>query len=163
MVISLIVAMSKNHVIGVDNQLPWHLPVDLKYFKETTMGKPIVMGRKTFQSIGRPLPGRENIVLTREATFKAPGCWITGDIESVLKKYADTPELMITGGAQIFEQTLSLAQRLYITYVDVELKGETFFPYFDMAEWKEIARTMHLADEKNKYNCTFCIFERIKG
>lgn len=152
--------MSKNHVIGVDNQLPWHLPADLKYFKEVTMGKPIVMGRKTFASIGKPLPGRENIVVTRDSDFEAPGCWITADLQSVFKKYEHVPELMITGGAQIFEQTLPLAQRLYITYVDVELKGDIFFPEFDVTQWQEIKRTVHPADEKNKYKCTFCVLER---
>lgn len=163
MITSLVVAMSKNHVIGVDNHLPWHLPADLKHFKTVTLGKPIVMGRKTYESIGKPLPGRENVILTRNSDFDVPGCWVTGDIEAVFQKYRDTPEIMIIGGAQIFEHCLPLADRMYLTYVDLEIKGDALFPFFDAAEWKEIERIEYPADDNNKYACTFCTLVRIKG
>lgn len=163
MIKSLIVAMSKNHVIGVDNKMPWHLPADLKHFKELTLGKPIVMGRKTYESIGKPLPGRENIILTRNPDFDVPGCWVTGDIEAVFQKYQDVPEIMIIGGAQLFEHCLPLADRLYLTYVDLEIKGDASFPFFDTSEWQEIERVEYPADENNNYACTYCTLERIKG
>jgi dihydrofolate reductase len=162
MSISIVVAMSKNHVIGVHNQLPWHLPADLRHFKNVTMGKPIVMGRKTFESIGKALPGRDNIVLTRDKQYQAEGCWTIHDEKAIFEKYSPQDDIAIIGGAQIFAQFLPIADKLYLTYVDVELDGDAFFPAFDLSEWQEIERVEFLADEKNKYNCTFCTLERIR-
>lgn len=162
MIISTIVAMSKNCVIGVNNELPWRLPADLKYFKSITMGKPIVMGRKTFESIGKPLPGRDNIILTRDQDFKAEGCCIVHDVKETLELCKDRDEIMIIGGAQIFEQFLPMTDRLYVTYVEVELEGDVFFPFFELTEWRETNRMLYPADEKNKYSCVFCTLERIR-
>jgi dihydrofolate reductase len=144
--IAMIAALSRNGVIGVDNQLPWYLPEDLKFFKRMTQAKPLVMGRKTFDSIGRALPGRLNIVVTRDPDFHAEGVRVCHDLESALA-LADqqatidgAEEIMVMGGAQIYAQALSLASHLYLTEVEVELQGDAHFPAFDAAEWEEVQR-----------------------
>ncbi len=150
--VAMIVAMAKNRVIGIDNRLPWHLPADLKHFKARTLGKPIIMGRKTYQSIGRPLPGRLNIVLTRSDGFSADGVSVVHSIEQALAVAAeapvssDQPELMVIGGEQIYRAFMAVAQRLYITEVDVEVEGDAWFPSFDAEDWAETAREPHIAD-----------------
>ncbi|WP_328717148.1 dihydrofolate reductase [Halomonas elongata] len=144
--VAMIAAMSSNRVIGVDNQLPWYLPEDLKFFKHMTQAKPLVMGRKTFESIGRPLPGRLNIVVTRDTGFQPEGVKVCHDLASALT-LADqqatidgVDEIMVMGGAQIYAQALAHASRLYLTEVAVELDGDAHFPALDMAEWEELQR-----------------------
>lgn len=157
MTIALIAAMDKNRVIGYQNKLPWHLPADLKHFKELTLGKPILMGRKTFESIGKPLPNRQNIVLTNDTEFSAPGCQVIHDLEAVL----ELPELMVIGGAHLFLQLLPNASLLYLTFIDYDFKGDVFFPEFNKDEWQKVAEESHLADEKNPYAYKFITYERI--
>ncbi|WP_409301234.1 dihydrofolate reductase [Peribacillus sp. SCS-155] len=160
--ISLLVAMDKNRVIGKDNQLPWHLPADLKYFKETTMGHPIVMGRKTFESIGRILPGRENVIVTRRQDFKADGCTILHSTEEI-KLFAEKAgrEVFVIGGAEIFREVLPFADRLYITEIHHEFEGDTFFPEFDQQNWVKKSVVHGVMDEKNIYNHDFIVYEAI--
>ncbi|MDR9439639.1 MAG: dihydrofolate reductase [Halomonas sp.] len=144
--VAMIAAMAKNRVIGVDNQLPWYLPEDLKFFKRMTQAKPIIMGHKTFDSIGRPLPGRLNIVLTRDPDFQPEGVRVCHDLAAALR-LADqqatidgVEEIMVMGGAQVYEQMLPFASRLYLTEVDIEVEGDARFPALDMAEWEEVQR-----------------------
>lgn len=146
MALSIIVAMAHNNVIGVDNSLPWHLPADLKYFKATTMGKPIVMGRKTFQSIGRPLPGRRNIVITRDKNWFADGVEIAHSAEEAKALTVDCAEVMVIGGAQIYSQMLPMVDRLYVTEVDLNVKGDTFFSEVSAEIWREVSREDHATD-----------------
>lgn len=129
--ISLIVAHDHNHVIGYENGMPWHLPGDLQYFKQKTMGKPMIMGRKTFESIGRPLPGRRNIVVTRDANYRADGIETATSIEEALALVGDVPEIMIIGGEQIFRLSMELTDRIYITKINHSFKGDTFFPAYE--------------------------------
>lgn len=160
--LSIIVAHDRNRVIGKNNQLPWHLPQDLAYFKKVTMGRPVIMGRKTHESIGRLLPGRENIVITRNKNYQADGCMIIhslNDIRQLEKKFQG--EIFIIGGAEIFEKTLHEVDRLYITYIDEEFEGDTFFPEINLNEWKEISREKGIKDEKNPYDYEFIVYERI--
>ena len=140
MKLSLIVAMSNNGVIGIDNTLPWHLPEDLKYFKQVTMGKPIIMGRKTYDSIGRPLPGRLNIVITRDDRWTAEGVSVVHSLEQALALAAQQPgdEAMVIGGEQIYRLALPMAQRLYLTRVDADIDGDAFFPSIDERQWVQV-------------------------
>ncbi len=157
--ISLIAAMANNRIIGKNNALPWHLPADLKHFKNVTMGKPIVMGRKTFESIGRPLPGRQNIIVTRDKNFKAEGCTIIHKINEI-HSCTDAPEIMVIGGAEIYKQLLPQAHRLYLTFIQANFEGDSYFPQWQQDEWREIAREDHVADEINKYDYSFVILEK---
>ena len=161
MIISLIVAMSRNRVIGKGNALPWHLPADLKYFKRVTLGKPIIMGRKTFESIGRPLPGRVNIIVTHELTYRADGCTVVHSVEDALKAAHGHDEVMVIGGAKLFEQTLPRAERIYLTEIDADFTGDVFFPMLQYNEWRELQRIAHQADEQNPYTYSFVVLERI--
>jgi dihydrofolate reductase len=163
MKISIVVAMAVNRVIGHENRLPWHLPADLKYFKQLTMGKPILMGRKTFESIGRPLPGRTNIVITRNESYTAEGCVVVHSIEAALKAAADSEEVMVIGGAEFYRQVLPYAGTLYITRVTGEFEGDTFFPELDDAEWHEVERSDFEADEKNPHAYSFVRLDRVRG
>lgn len=147
--ISLIVAHDKNHVIGLNNEMPWHLPGDLAYFKRVTMGKPIIMGRNTFESIGRVLPGRRNIVITRNERYEAVGADVVHSLEEALALVKDQPEIMIIGGQQIFTEALPLAERLYITKIDHEFEGDTYFPMYN--GWVEKTTT----EENNGDGFTF--------
>lgn len=146
MAFSIIVAMANNNVIGVDNDLPWHLPADLKYFKLTTMGKPIVMGRKTFESIGRPLPGRRNIVITRDNSWRADGVEVMKSTEDTVKLLADTPEAMVIGGAQIYCAMLEHVTRLYVTEIALDVAGDTHFPEISPLKWRQMSREHHAAE-----------------
>lgn len=159
--ISLLVAMDNNRLIGRDNDLPWHLPADLAYFKRVTMGKAIIMGRKTFESIGRPLPGRENIIITRNIEFKADGCKVIHSVEEILEMNQYDKELFIIGGAEIFKEILPHADRLYITEIDAIFSGDTFFPEFSSKEWKESSSEKGPRDEKNPYDYDFVVYERV--
>lgn len=160
--ISFIVAMDDNRVIGKDNELPWHLPEDLKNFKRVTMGHPIVMGRKTFESIGRALPGRENIIITRNPSFSRDDCTVFYQIEDLLSYCKQKPEeeFFVIGGAEIFKQLLREVGRLYITIIHEDFQGDTFFPEIDMNEWQLTSTEKGLKDEKNPYDYEFTVYER---
>ena len=153
--ISLIVARSANGVIGRDNQLPWRLPADLQRFKSLTIGKPILMGRRTFESIGRALPGRVNLVLTRDAAWRAPGVVAVHDLDEAFKQAGDVPELMVIGGAELFRLVLPRAQRVYLTEVHADVPGDIEFPALTMREWREVERAAHPADERHEHAMTF--------
>jgi len=160
--ISLIVAMDKHRLIGRDNQLPWHLPQDLAYFKKVTMNHKIIMGRKTFESIGRPLPGRENIIITRDSTYSQEGCTILHSIDEILKLSSrSNEELFVIGGAEIFKEILSVSDRLYITEIDDVFEGDTYFPDRKETEWKKISIEKGTKDEKNPYDFEFVVYEKI--
>jgi dihydrofolate reductase len=158
--ISFVVAMDDNRAIGKDNDLPWYLPNDLKHFKKTTMGKPIVMGRKTYESIGKPLPGRENIVVTRDQSYEAEGTTIVHSVDEVLQMNA---EICVIGGTEIFKMFLPVADRLYITEIHHTFDADTYFPELNDNEWKELSRTEGIVDEKNKYPHEFVVYEKIKS
>ena len=155
----MIVAMGKNRVIGQANQLPWRLPADLKYFKRTTMGKALIMGRKTYDTIGRALPGRKNIILTRDESYQAEGCLVVHSVESALKEAGDG-EVMIIGGGQLYQQFLPLAERIYVTQIDSEFKGDTFFPTLNNSQWAVVKRGQSVLDKDTELTYTFIIYER---
>ena len=158
----MIAAVAENRVIGNKNTIPWHLPADFKYFKETTLGKTIVMGLNTFNSIGgKPLPNRKHIILTNDPSFVAPeNCVAAHSIDEVVSMIKDIPDVFICGGASVYKQFLPLVQRLYITEVHASPEGDTYFPEVDMKEWEEVKRTDCKADEKNNYNYSFVVLER---
>lgn len=163
MKVSIIVATSLNHAIGKDNQLLWHLPADLKFFKTTTMGCPVVMGRKTFQSIGRTLPGRQNVVITRDKIFNADGQYdltVVGSIDEALVKLHSEKEVFIIGGGEIYKQSIDSVDTIYITLVHTVIDGDVYFPEIDKAKFDLVWEEKHLADEKNKFDYTFQKFER---
>ena len=148
--IALIVAMAENRVIGRNNQLPWRIPADLRHFKALTLGKPVIMGRKTYESIGRPLPGRDNIVVTADSGYQAEGCQVVHSVEQALAAAGSCEEAMIIGGATLDPQTLENADRLYQTLVKAEPVGDTWFPEIELQQWREIERQAHTADESNE-------------
>jgi dihydrofolate reductase len=156
----MIVAMARNGVIGCDNTLPWHLPEDLRRFKAITLGKPILMGRKTFESIGRPLPKRLNLVLTRNPEWRAEGAIVVDSVDEALRKVRDTGELIAIGGAEIYRLCMPFAHRIYLTQVHAEVPGDTVFPDFDPTQWTDVESSEHPADEKNAYGVTFVTLER---
>lgn len=160
MKIALIAALSKNRVIGKQNELPWHLPADLRHFKSLTTGKSIIMGRSTFQSIGKALPNRQNIILTRDENFIADGCTIVHSMGQALEQAEHQQELMIVGGTTIYQQFLPIAQMMYLTLIDEEFDGDAYFPEWVKDEWNETAREDHNADEKNALNYSFVTLER---
>ncbi|WMS85750.1 type 3 dihydrofolate reductase [Pleionea litopenaei] len=157
-IISLVCAMANDRVIGLKNQMPWHLPIDLQHFKSVTMGKPIVMGRKTFESIGRPLPGRRNIIITRNKDYAADGIEIVNSLESALELLSSEPEIMITGGGNVYSQALPLADRLYLTFIDLNTQGDAFFPEFSELDLNLIEESVHIADEKSPHDCRFVTY-----
>jgi dihydrofolate reductase len=161
MIISLITAMDRNRLIGTNNQLPWHLPADFAWFKQVTMGKPIVMGRKTYDSIGRPLPGRTNIVLSRDASLVIDGVECVPDLEAAKQAAGDVAELMIIGGSSIYELALPQVDRLYITHVDGEFEGDAWFPAIDTQQWRKISSEQRLADAANACACEFAVYEKV--
>ncbi len=160
MIISIIAAVADNMVIGDKNSLPWSLPADMEYFKAKTTGKPIIMGAKTFESIGKALPNRKNIVLNFDKDYPAEGCVVVTSIEEALKEVGEDEEVMIAGGASIYRQFLPLANKLYLTFIHHNFKGDTSFPEVDFNEWKEIKRIDNQADKKNIYSYSFVIFEK---
>lgn len=137
--INIIVAMADNRVIGKNNAMPWHLPADLKHFKAITMGHPVIMGRKTFESIGKALPNRRNIVVSRNHDYQASGAEVVSSLEAALSLVEDQPEIFVIGGAQLFSQALPLAQKMYLTYIDLKVEGDTFFPVWDKNQWEEVS------------------------
>lgn len=153
--ISLIAAMDKNNIIGQDNDMPWHLPDDLKFFKKNTQGKVVIMGRKTFQSIGsKPLPNRRNIVISRNYSFDAKGADLYSSVEAAIKS-CNTEEIMIIGGGQLYKMMLPQASKLFITIVDAEIEGDTRFPTWSNNDWQETSSEFHPSDEKHQYSFTF--------
>ncbi|MBL1408137.1 type 3 dihydrofolate reductase [Sphingobacterium faecale] len=158
--ITLIVAAAENNAIGKDNQMPWHLPNDFKYFKKTTLGHSVIMGRKTFESIGKPLPERRNIVLTRDQHYSNRDVDVANSIQEVLTYCRDEREIFIIGGANIYQQTLPLAQRVLLTRVHASINGDAFFPELSPAEWSLTSQEKHTADEKHAYDYTFEVWEK---
>jgi dihydrofolate reductase len=152
--------MSRNGVIGAKNAIPWHLPGELKLFKEFTLGHHIVMGRKTWESIGRLLPGRTTVIVTRRPGYAVPGAVVAPSLEAAIAACGADPEIFVIGGAQIFAAALPLADRLYLTVVDAEVQGDTHMPPFDLAEWREMSVRRCTADEKNPYAYALTVYER---
>ncbi|WP_299595030.1 dihydrofolate reductase [uncultured Microbulbifer sp.] len=165
--LAMIVAMARNRAIGRENTLPWRISGDLQFFKRTTMGKPIVMGRKTFESIGRPLPGRPNIVITRNPQWGADGVTVVSSLASALDAASrdagrdGADEVMVIGGAEIYRQAMPLAGRLYVTEVDAEVEGDAFFPSLD-ASWQEVSRDCYQASDNDEYNYCLVQYDRFK-
>lgn len=161
-ILSAIVAMAENRIIGKDNKLPWHLPADLKHFKTITTGHPILMGRKTYESIGRPLPNRTNIIMTRDASYQAAGCIVVTSIEDALKQAAahDAGEIFVIGGAEIYKQLMPHIQRIYLTIVHQPFDGDVYFPELDMKKWEKVVDEKHAADEQNAYAYEFITLEK---
>lgn len=157
MFISIIAAMDHNRVIGRSNQMPWYLPADFKYFKSITMGKSIVMGRKTYESIGRALPGRRNIIISHDINLQIPDCEVVHSLEEVLKMLENEDEIFIIGGASLFTQTLPFANRLYFTFIEGNFAGDTYFPNWREQDWQEITRSSHKADAHNPYDYHFVV------
>lgn len=162
MIITLIVAMSENRGIGLNGRIPWHLSADLKQFKRLTMGHHVLLGRKTFEAIGKILPGRKFIVVTRQRNYKSEGCLIAHGVDEAIKLANERgeKELFIAGGAEIYKQTLEAADRIYLTQVHTHIDADTFFPHFDESQWMITEERHHPADEKNEHPFTFKIFER---
>jgi len=158
--ISLIWAMDKNRLIGCDNALPWQLPADMAWFRKNTMGKPILMGRKTHDSIGRPLPGRANLILSRQQDLSIEGCSVIANLDSAIAAVPDAKEIMVMGGAEIYSLLLPQADRLYITEIEAAFDGDAWFPAFDRGSWHTVSSETHQPDERNSYPYTFTILER---
>lgn len=166
--VSLIVATTRNQVIGRDNQMPWHLPADLRYFKQRTLGKPIIMGRKTWESLGRPLPGRLNIVISRQADVELEGAEVFADLTAAIQrgqkwaKQQGVAEVMVIGGGQIYQQALAFAQRVYLTRIELELEGDAFFPVLDTQQWQQVEAQAHPAQDKEP-GYTFEVWQRTQS
>ena len=160
MIISIIAALDNNNLIGKRNSLPWHLPADLKHFKDATTGKPVIMGKTTYESIGKPLPNRTNIILSNDLNFEVSGAIVAHSIDEALRVAGDVPEVMIMGGASIYRQFLPLAHKMYLTRVHHNAVGDIYFPEFDKDEWKEISRADFKADNKNPYDYSFLVLEK---
>ena len=158
---SLIVAMARNRVIGRDNALPWRLPADLAHFKRITMGHPVIMGRRTFESIGKPLPGRANIVVSRSPGFMAPGCEVAPSLEAAWRAADGAEEAFVIGDAALYESALPSADRIYLTEVDAEVEGDTRFPPFDRSRFRETELGAHARDERHAHSVRFVILERL--
>ncbi len=158
-ILSVIAAMARNRVIGVDNTLPWHLPEDLKRFKALTLGHHILMGRRTYESIGRPLPGRVTVILTRDPGYRVEGCISAHSLDEAIAACGDDAEVFCVGGAELYAQALPRAQRLYLTEIQAEYAGDARFPAFDAAQWREVAREPHVADHGLAYD--FVTYQRV--
>ena len=164
--IVLIAAFAQNRVVGINNMLPWHLPEDLKYFRRTTTGKAIIMGRKTYESIGRPLPNRTNIVISRNPDFRAEGVRVVASLAAAISlaedvnTINDVQEVMIIGGASIYEAALPMAERLYITHVHAEVEGDAYFPAVNFKLWSEVTREDHEASDNNPYGYSFVVYDK---
>lgn len=158
--ISQVVAMAENRVIGRDNQLPWHLPADLAHFKRVTMDKPIVMGRKAHEAIGRPLPGRHNIVMTRNPAYQAPGCTVVQSADAAIAAAGDVEEIAVIGGEEIYRLFLPRTDLIHLTIVHAAIDGDTWFPPLDDSEWRTVSQQQRQADDRNPYRMTFLTLER---
>lgn len=159
--LSLCVAIDENGLIGNNNALPWHLPADLKHFRKLTMGKPIIMGRKTYESIGHALPGRLNIVLTHKPNLNLGNCTVMHTIKEILSFSKNTDESVVIGGAKLYESLLPQIQRMYITKIHAKFVGDTYFPNYQSTEWRQVETQTYSADQKNSYSYSFVILERI--
>jgi dihydrofolate reductase len=157
---SLVVAMARNRVIGRDNALPWRLPAELAHFKRVTMGHPIIMGRRTYESIGRPLPGRMNIVVSRNRDFEAPGCTVVDSLEKAYAAAGNAQEVSIIGGTSLFEAALPTADCVHLTEVEADVEGDTWFPDFDRSQWNQVEIERHPADERHAYPFRILRLER---
>ena len=161
MIVSQIVAVGRKGEIGKDGRMPWHLPADLKHFKAMTLGKPVLMGRKTLDAIGRPLPDRRNIVITRDRQFSALGCEVAHSLEEALARAEPAAEAMVIGGGEIYRAAWPATRRVYLTRIEAEVPGaDTFFPALEPAEWKQVSREDHRADARNPYDYSFLLYER---
>lgn len=160
MMISLIAALAADRVIGMENAMPWDLPADLAWFKRNTLNKPVIMGRLTWESIGRPLPGRLNIVVSSQSGDNAQGVTWISSLEEAIAAAGDVEEIMVIGGGRIYEQMLDRADRLYLTHIDAEVEGDTHFPDYEPDEWQSVFSEFHDADEKNSHSYCFEILER---
>ncbi len=158
--ISLIAALAQNRVIGIENRLPWKLPEDLAHFKALTLGHPILMGRKTFESLGRPLPGRRNIVITRNVDYRSPGCEIATSVPAAIDLCEQAEEVFFIGGAELYKQVLQLVDRLYLTEVKIEAQGDAWFPEFDRSTFREISREFHTGEKGDALGFDFVVYER---
>lgn len=158
--LSLIVAIAQNNIIGKDNKLVWHLPADMRFFRNTTMGHALIMGRKTFESFGKPLPGRKSIVITRQKDWQHEGVTVVHSLQEAIGSAPGDEEVFIIGGADIYRQAMPFCQKMYITIIHFDFEGDTYFPPVDFSQWKLISDEMHLPDEKNHYSYSFRIFER---
>jgi len=160
--VSLIVAMARNGVIGVNNTLPWHLPADLKHFKSLTMSHHIVMGRKTYESIGKPLPGRTSVVVTRNPGYSVSGVIVVNSLESALDACDNDEEIFVIGGAELYRQAINLADRIYLTEIDADISGDAHFTEFDRKLWQETERITNAPDERNPYTFHFVVYDKRK-
>jgi dihydrofolate reductase len=160
MKISIIVAMTCDRVIGKNGTMPWHLPAEIKYFKWVTMGKPIVMGRKTFDSFARVLPGRQNIVITGDPSFKFEGVDVVHSVDEALAIAGNGEEIMIIGGSDLYRQTMERADRVYLTLIDADIEGDTFFPEINFNDWREVENVFCPGNEKNVYSMRFLVLDR---
>ena len=160
--ISFVVALDRNKVIGKDGGLPWRLPDDMRHVRALTVGKPLIMGRRTYASIGRPLPDRRNIVLTRDPTFHQKGVEVARTVDEALRLAGDAPEVIVFGGAEVFRQFLPLAERIYLTQVDAAVDGDTFFD-FGPGDWRVLSNERHEADARHPYAFNFLTLERIRS
>jgi dihydrofolate reductase len=160
--ISFVVAYDRKRAIGKDNRLPWRLPDDMKHVRDVTMGKPLIMGRRTWDSIGRPLPGRTSIVLTRDRAFRCDGCLVARTADEALRLAGAVPEVIVFGGAGVFEEYLPLADRIYLTEVEAEADADTFFPKIDPSQWREVERARHPADERHAHAFSWVTLERVR-
>ena len=162
MIIALIAAMDEDRVIGIGNRLPWQLPADMRHFRSLTMGKPVLMGRKTYDSIGKPLAGRHNIVVSQDHVFKPEGVTVVHSIDAALAAASDAPEAMVIGGASFYRQILPRAQRLYLTLIHHRFAGDAHFPALNAEDWQETARSDHDADAANPFPYSFIELERVR-
>ena len=161
MILSLIVAVSKNNVIGADNGLLWQMPADLKHFKAVTIGHSVIMGRKTYDSIGRPLPGRRNIIVTRQEKLKAAGCEEVNSLQDAVDLCSREQEVFIVGGGEVYKQAMHAADKIYLTRINGEFKGDTVFPEINFSEWRLTKYLKHHGDDKNPYDYSFSEYERL--
>ncbi len=153
--------MGRGRVIGINNTLPWRLPADLKHFKQITLGKPVLMGRKTYASIGRPLPDRINIIISSDRHYQVPGCSVVDSIDAALTAAAGHEEIMVIGGAALYQQLLPRADRLYLTLIDEDFNGDAWFPEINHAQWQELERIHHAPDAANPYHYSFLMLQRM--
>ncbi|HZG18180.1 MAG TPA: dihydrofolate reductase [Candidatus Bathyarchaeia archaeon] len=160
--ISLIFAMDRNRLIGKNNELPWYLPADLQYFKRITSGHTVIMGRKTYDSIGKPLPNRKNVVITRDSYLRLEGCMTCTSIPEVLDIIGTEEEAFVIGGAEVYKQFLPVADRMYITFIDESFEGDAYFPPYEEEQWRLIHTEQGIKDEKNPYEYRFTVWERVK-
>ena len=159
--VNIVVAMDRLGTIGREGGLPWRLSADLRHFREITMGHPLVMGRRTHESIGRPLPGRLNIVLSTDPAFRAHGCVVVADLDTALAMCAEVDEVMVVGGAQVYAAALPRCERLFLTEVEAEVSGDVSFPALGREDWREVSRQSVAADDKNEFSCSFLVLERV--